>query len=73
MCGQDRSSYRSLTCSTVRDPAEISLPDRPGALGLGDYWTTAMPYGLLPVGTVAATWRVVGSMTDSVFVPWLAT
>jgi hypothetical protein len=36
-------------------------------------WTTAMPYGLLPVATVAVTLKVLGSMTDSVFAPWSAT
>jgi hypothetical protein len=35
--------------------------------------TTAMPYGLLPVGMVAVTWRVAWLMTDSVFAPWSVT
>jgi hypothetical protein len=40
-------------------------------VGLG--WTTAMPYGLLPVAMVAVTLKVCWSMTDSVFAAWLAT
>ena len=32
-----------------------------------------MPYGLLPVATVAVALKVLGSMTDSVLAPWLAT
>jgi hypothetical protein len=35
--------------------------------------TTAMPYGLLPVATVAVVRNVLGSMIDSVLAPWLAT
>jgi hypothetical protein len=40
---------------------------------VGGAWTTAMPYGLVPVATVAVVSRVLGSMTDSVLAPWLAT
>lgn len=35
--------------------------------------TTATPYGLSPVATVAVVLRVLGSMIDSVFAPWFAT
>jgi hypothetical protein len=40
---------------------------------VGLRWTTAMPYGLLPVAMVAIGLKVLGSKTDSVFAPWLAT
>jgi hypothetical protein len=40
---------------------------------VGRRWTTAMPYGLLPVAMVAVVLKVLWSMTDSVFAPWLAT
>src|SRR3954468_10305296 len=40
---------------------------------MGGRWTTAIPYGLLPVATVAVVLKVVGSMIDSVLAPWLAT
>jgi hypothetical protein len=40
---------------------------------VGGGWTTAMPYGLLPVAIVAVVLKVLGSMIDSVLAPWLAT
>ena len=40
---------------------------------VGGGWTTAIPYGLLPVATVAVVLKVLGSMIDSVLAPWLAT
>jgi hypothetical protein len=47
---------------------------RRGAYRLvGGAWTTAMPYGLVPVATVAVAMKVLGSMIDSVLAPWLAT
>src|SRR4051794_17117293 len=50
------------------------FPPLLGALGThGLGWVTAMPYGLLPVATVAVSLRVLGSMIDSVFAPWLTT
>ena len=39
----------------------------------GRWLETAMPYGPFPVATVAVTFKVVGSTTDSVFAPWSAT
>jgi hypothetical protein len=40
---------------------------------MGRGWTTAMPYGLLPVAMVAVALNVLGSMIESVLAPWLAT
>jgi hypothetical protein len=40
---------------------------------VGQGWTTAMPYGLLPVAMVAVALNVLGSRTDSVLAPWFAT
>jgi hypothetical protein len=40
---------------------------------VGAGWTTAMPYGLVPVATVAVVLKVLGSMIDSVLAPWFAT
>jgi hypothetical protein len=54
-----------LTCrvGSVRSPYPF----------VGQGWTTAMPYGLLPVAMVAVALRVPRSITDSVLAPWLAT
>ena len=66
---------RSACSETPRgDPAGVLSSGRQRReLTVGQGWTTAMPYGLLPVAMVAVVLKVLGSMTDSVFAPWLAT
>lgn len=58
-------------------PVELDLTSLVSAASLyrlvGPGWTTAMPYGLLPVTTVAVVLKVLGSMIDRVLAPWLAT
>jgi hypothetical protein len=63
----------TYTAPSVGATARVSLSAASPYPFVGQGWTTAMPYGLLPVAMVAVALNVLGSRTDSVLAPWFAT